>query len=221
MVLVMNKKIKKIIKMCYRFVSYIPFVNFYCCIHNHLKFGQKALFNCRIVCHGKNNYIILRGLGTIKNTNIVIYGNNNTIDIGENSSLNKGDICIENDNNTLLIGNNSVLCGETHIAVIEGTKVIIGDNCMLSSKIVFRTGDSHSVIDINGNRINPSKNITIGDHVWIGQDVKILKGVNISNDTVIGTGSIVTKSFFESNLIIAGNPASIKKYNINWLKERI
>lgn len=53
--------------------------------------------------------------------------------------------------------------------------------------------------------------IIIGDDVWIGVNATILPGVKIGNNCIIGAGSIITKSFEEDNLIIAGNPAKIIK----------
>ena len=92
---------------------------------------------------------------------------------------------------------------------------------MFSSEIVFRTGDSHSIIDLSGIRINHAKDIIIGDHVWIGHRVLVNKGVVISNNSGVGTGSVVTKKFNDENIIIAGCPAKIVKNDINWLGKRI
>ena len=44
----------------------------------------------------------------------------------------------------------------------------------------------------------------------------INKGVSIKQDTIIGTGSVVTKPFDESNVVIAGTPAKIVKRNVVW-----
>lgn len=74
---------------------------------------------------------------------------------------------------------------------------------------------------MDGNRINPAEDIEIGNHVWIGHRVLIQKGVRIPNNTVIGTGAIVTKKFDETNTILAGVPSKVVKHNINWLTERL
>ena len=92
---------------------------------------------------------------------------------------------------------------------------------MLSSNIYLRTGDSHSIIDMQGNRVNQSKNISIGEHVWIGQSVIVTKGVKVPSNSIIGAGSVVTKSFEESNVVLAGNPAFVRKRNVCWKRERI
>ncbi len=48
--------------------------------------------------------------------------------------------------------------------------------------------------------------------------VSILKGATIFDNSIVAFGSIVTKSFTETNVIIAGIPAKIVKTNINWKK---
>lgn len=52
------------------------------------------------------------------------------------------------------------------------------------------------------------KPIRIGKNVWLGGDVKILAGVTIGNNSIIGTGSIVTKDI-PSNVISVGNPCKV------------
>ena len=72
-----------------------------------------------------------------------------------------------------------------------------------------------------GKRINPAKSITVGDRVWLGNNTTVLKGAVISNDSIVATGSIVTKFFSESNVILAGNPAVVVKKGIRWIAERM
>ncbi|MEH1789732.1 MAG: acyltransferase [Nostoc sp.] len=56
-----------------------------------------------------------------------------------------------------------------------------------------------------------AKPTKIGDRVWIGANVTILKGVTIGNDAVIGAGSVVTKDIPEKAIAV-GNPAKVIKY---------
>ena len=66
-----------------------------------------------------------------------------------------------------------------------------------------------------------SKSIVIGDRVWIGNQATILKGSKVANDSIVSTGSIVTKEFVTSNIIIGGKPAKVLKEDVNWKHERI
>ena len=57
-----------------------------------------------------------------------------------------------------------------------------------------------------------SKPISIGDNVFIGTNVLILKGVKIGDRSIIGAGSVVTKNI-DLNEIWAGNPAMMISMN--------
>lgn len=217
----MRKQVKSIIEGLSWLINYMPFNNRFRFKGTKLKNENKILYKCKIDCKGNRNTIVLHSGGRLRNCLIRIRGNNNLIDIGEKTSMTDCELWIEDTNNEVLIGNNTLLSGKAHLACIEGSRITIGDNCLFSSDIIFRTGDSHSILDLHGNRINPSKNIQIKNHVWIGNKVFIGKGVTIEEDCVVGTGSIVTKSITDKNVIIAGVPAKVIKQDINWCSERI
>lgn len=62
------------------------------------------------------------------------------------------------------------------IVVSEQTNVIFGNDNLISYNTCIRTADSHIIYDsFSHKRINPSKGVYIGDHVWIGQHVLFLK----------------------------------------------
>ncbi|MHB1153399.1 MAG: acyltransferase [Eubacteriales bacterium] len=170
---------------------------------------------------GNNNHIIIHRNVRLNNCSIFISGNNNIIEIYDNCCLNTTEFWIEDDSCNIVLNKNITINGTTQLAVMEGKKIIINEDCMFSSDIVLRTGDSHSIVDIYGNRINPSDDIIIGKHCWLGAKTSILKGVKLPPNTIVGLGSIVTKSFSNENTIIAGNPAKVLKEQINWKRERI
>ena len=170
---------------------------------------------------GTGNTIIIDKWSQLNRCKIVIYGNNNVIHIGQNCKLTETCFWIEDDNNEISIADKTYLCGKTQLACIEGTRISIGEGCLFSSDILFRTGDSHSIVDMDGERINTSMNITIGNHVWIGVRAFIGKGVLISDNSIVGACSCVTRKFEQCNVVIAGNPAKIVKENIDWKNERL
>ena len=188
---------------------------------NKIKIGAVLMKNTTILVKGINNTITIKNLSRLVNCSIYISGNNNHIVISRRAGLNKTDLHMEDDNNKIFIGENTSFFGDTQLAAMEGTSIRIGEDCMFSSDIQFRTGDSHSIIDFNGKRLNPSENIYIGNHVWVGTKVICLKGVHIADNCIVGAGSLLTKKFNEENVIVAGNPAKIVKHNINWLVKRI
>ena len=151
----------------------------------------------------------------IYDSQIQFFGENNTVKIEHDCVLRNVDIWIS-DGGIIEVGHNTHFSGKTHMACIEGKKVHIGERCLFSDTITFRTGDSHSILDSDGKRINKAKDITIGDHVWIGQQVIVLKGSAVGADSIVGTGSLLTGKTYDSNSIIAGIPAKIVKQHVSW-----
>lgn len=57
-----------------------------------------------------------------------------------------------------------------------------------------------------------TENIYIGNNCWIGQNATILKGVKLGDHTIVAAGAVVTKSFPEGHMILAGIPANPIKH---------
>ena len=183
--------------------------------------GVSIIKGLKIISYGRDNEIIIGDFVRIKNSTIIFHGNNNRIIIKDFSSLNQIELYTEDSNNEILIGSHTSLCGKAHFAAIEGTKIHIGDNCLFSSDLHFRTGDSHSILNMQGERINKSQDIIIEDHVWVGTKVTCLKGVHVSRDSVVAVTTTICKDYDAPNVIIGGVPGRIIKTDINWSCERI
>jgi acetyltransferase-like isoleucine patch superfamily enzyme len=184
--------------------------------------GTPFLSHCNISVTGKNNIIILGTMSRLTRCNIHIDGNNNRVFIGDNCILHLGDFWIEDDGNCISVGNGTSISGSTHLAATEGTKILIGRDCMFSGEIAVRSGDSHSIIESGSHiRINHASDVTLGDHVWIGSRVILLKGSSVPDNSVVATGAIVTKKHDGAHVILAGNPAKVVRENIDWLRARI
>lgn len=130
----------------------------------------------------------------------------------------------------LIIGKNCKIGDYVHIAA--GEKVNIGDNCLAASKIFISDinhGDYSGTFEYSSPDIPPDKRkiftkpVSIGNNVWIGENVCILWGVKIGDNCIIGANSVVNKDI-PKNSIVAGSPAKIlKRYNINtnkWEKSK-
>jgi acetyltransferase-like isoleucine patch superfamily enzyme len=57
----------------------------------------------------------------------------------------------------------------------------------------------------------PSPPVVIGKYCWIGMGAIVLPGVTLGDFTVVGAGSVVTKSFPDGYCVIGGNPAKVIK----------
>lgn len=93
----------------------------------------------------------------------------------------------------------------------------IGNNVKVGADVIIMDSDAHSLDYMqrrNGSTDRPnahSKGITIEDDVLIGTRCIILKGVTIGARSVVGSGSVVTKSI-PADCIAAGNPCKVIKY---------
>lgn len=175
----------------------------------------------KIHIRGSNNRIIVEDFARLKGASIYINGDNNVITIGSWSYLGGTDLFIEDDGGSITIGSRTKFLGQTHLAVIEGTSITIGEDCLFSSNIQLRTGDSHSVLDLEGRRINASRDIVIGDHVWVGTGAFLNKGAGVPSRSIVGACAMVTKAFAEPNCALAGVPARVVKTGVDWSIRRI
>ena len=162
----------------------------------------------------------MNGNVNLASCSFFIQGSNNRIIIGEGSFLGAASFWIEDDNNVIEIGRKASVNSNCNFTCTEGHRLLIGEGCLFSSNINFQVGDGHGIFDINGNRLNLTEDIIIGDHVWIGKRASVLKGARIPANSVVGTGAIVTKQFTQENVVIAGVPAKVVKENIIWKKDR-
>jgi acetyltransferase-like isoleucine patch superfamily enzyme len=114
------------------------------------------------------------------------------------------------------IGANVSTTSAVSISATEGTTVTIGNDVMFASGNEVRADDGHPIFDVTtGKRVNVSKSITIGDHVWLGRLSAVLGGARIGNGTVIGYGSIVTGRI-PNNCVAVGTPARPVRYDTAW-----
>lgn len=91
----------------------------------------------------------------------------------------------------------------------------VGTDVLLGWNINIRDNDGHPIYQ-DKVLINPDRKIVVGNKVWIASYVDVLKGVSLADGTVVGTRSLVTKSFYKENILIAGVPAKAIKENISW-----
>ena len=92
--------------------------------------------------------------------------------------------------------------------ILDGAKVTFGDNVFVAPGCGFYTAGHPLDYERRNAGLEYAYPITIGDNVWIGAQVCVLPGVTIGCNTVIGAGSVVTKSI-PSNVLAAGNPCRV------------
>ena len=204
------------------FVKQIPARDYFC---KRMKIKSLEGGYCKIskYINGQNNYMQLGKNVHLYGTKIRINGNNNFISFGDNCYVGKNcSFWMEGNNIKITIKKNTSFTQSVHFCAQEDdSAIIIGEDCMFSNTIIVRTSDSHPIYDTSTNkRINPAKNVIIGNHVWIAPNSKVMKGVTIGNGCIIGSDSMVTKDL-PCNVLAVGHPAKIVKENIKWTREKL
>jgi len=88
--------------------------------------------------------------------------------------------------------------------VVARSNVTIGEECRIAWDVVIMDSDQHPV---PGKEMQ-HKPVVIGDRVWIGCRVIVLKGVRIGDRAVIAAGSVVTKDV-PAYAVVGGVPARV------------
>ena len=106
------------------------------------------------------------------------------------------------------------------MTIICSNHIEIRNSVLIGWDTLIMDNDFHYVKYRGQNRIPPCiGSVLIGEHVWIGCRVTILKNSSIPNGSVVASSSVITKQFTEPYILLAGNPAFVKKHNIEWLHD--
>jgi acetyltransferase-like isoleucine patch superfamily enzyme len=157
----------------------------------------------------------------ISNMQILIYHKSKgftNIEIGNNCCI-KGVLIIYRPHAKITIGNNAYIGSMTYVECAEaieiGNDVLVSMSCNLidtnshslhSYERVNDTIDWQSDLEHKNWNVVESKKITIMDKCWIGLRSIVMKGVVLNEGTIVGSGSVVTKST-DAFTAVAGNPA--------------
>lgn len=118
--------------------------------------------------------------------------------------------CYIGDGSKLSVGDNTQLGQNARL----GGPIKLGSYVMMGPDVVIM-GVTHDISDLSKPMVDPTnpsleKPVTIGNNVWIGTRAIIMPGVCIGDNSIIGAGAVVTKSF-GPNSVIGGVPAKLLK----------
>jgi acetyltransferase-like isoleucine patch superfamily enzyme len=184
---------------------------------NRVEYDGPPVPNVKINFTGSNNRVVVAVPAKLRNLNVDLNCDNGTLTIGEHPDgpAFGGSIRVGQDS-TVSIGRNVSSTNGVVISAVEGTTVTIGDDVMFASENQIRADDGHPIFDVtSGKRVNRSRDITIGNHVWLAWGATVLGGAAVGDGTVIGYGSVVTRSI-PNNCVAAGIPAKVVRRNIAW-----
>lgn len=179
----------------------------------------ETLKNITIKYYGENSLVKIHEGYNIAHLNLFV-GEGAYLELGKNLTIRFSfTIDAKAENTTISIGENACIgTGNIFAGDEEGLEVIIGKNFLSATDLYIRNSDGHTIYDLETKLpVNkPTFGIHIGNNVWCGYNVSIIKDANIPNNCVIGAGSVVGKREYCENSIIAGAPAKTVRKGIMW-----
>lgn len=196
-----------------------------------MKHILSKLFNVpttlRIKLYPYINRMILKSYGAVLGKNIQIPDKvhwlirGGKVCIGDNFYFSSGDAvnpigsnlqgAIYVESGASLTVENNVGMSSTRMWIHDSVK--IGDDVKIGGCVLMTDTDAHPMDFMtrrSSNEGTKSASIVIEDDVWIGAHCVILKGVTIGARSVVGAGSVVTKSI-PTDCVAAGNPCKVIK----------
>lgn len=105
--------------------------------------------------------------------------------------------------------------GMTGGSIVAAKRIIIGERVVVGANTIIMDTDFHP-LDLRERRLHPqdagTAPVIIEDDVFIGMNCLVMKGVTIGKGSVVGAGSVLTRSI-PAGVIAAGNPARMIREN--------
>ena len=156
-------------------------------IYSNLIIGDDVLIMGDIEFLLRGNGKIIIGNGVKLDSNIrLLSANDATLEINANTNIGKSTV------------------------INTGADITIGENVLISETVIFKVLHIQLRDNIIKLQTHEHSSISIGNDVWIGANSIVLKGVKMSNGSVLGANSLLNRDTEEYE-ICAGNPA--KKIN--------
>lgn len=177
--------------------------------------GKIVPFRSSVLIKGKNSEIMGNGM-LVLNSNTIRRNKRSTIvRLDENSKV------FVNGKFNFYYGSDVIVFAGGYLSLGSGyinsdtkircaNSITIGDDVAISHNVTILDSDFHNIEGVEN-----SAPVKIGDHVWIGTKVTILKGVSIGNGAIIAAGAVVTDNVPEK-VLVAGVPAKVIRENVEW-----
>lgn len=187
--------------------------------HNRNKMGFSAIAykGTRVSLSGSSEIAVGKGRLTLNAKwdncdpfcSMLFMGNNSHLQVDGSFDIYSGARIYVNEGATLRLGGGYV---NHNFNISCFDSISIGRGVVISENVTVRDSDNHKVYPSQDPMTQP---IVIGNHVWIGMNVTILKGVRIGDGAIVAAGAVVTKDVPE-NTLVGGVPARVLKTDISW-----
>lgn len=187
----------------------------------HLRETPGSSFtSSKVAFYGTGNVLHVEDGAQLRNCTLNFRGDGAVVHVRASRRAAQLKVTVYNES-VFYLGPGASFTSAARILPSERTHVIIGSDAMFSSRVAFRTADPHLVYSATTHRrINPSRSIWIGDHVWLGEESLVLKGARVGSGSILAARSVVTKDV-PSNATAAGAPARVVGSQIFWTRPSV
>ncbi|MGX9418453.1 acyltransferase [Vibrio sp. WJH972] len=202
-------------------IKILPKISIIKSVYYSFKFRGKIIIgkNCRLYLKKDakisfaNNYSSLYlgiHFNRIEGTILDLH-ENSVLHVGKSVGIHRGSKVVVRKNAVLSIGDNTFF--NENCRVQCGKKISIGESTSIGWNCNILDSDLHGIY-IDDKLSNMDSPIVIGSNVWIGANSIVLKGADLSDNTILGISSVFKSKSSDSGYIYAGNPAvKIKKFD--------
>lgn len=147
--------------------------------------------------------VVVNGCGSVVVGDRVTFGCNKSPKSGNGAIL----LQARDAGAQIVIGEKTAL--SNNVSMIARLRIEIGRYCLIGDGVQVVDSDFHGIQpDERRNTSGETEGVRIGDNVWLGSRVMVLKGVTIGNDSIIAAGAVVTSNIPDS-VIAGGVPAKV------------
>lgn len=153
-------------------------------------------------------------------TSLLVSGAGATVLLGPESEFTAGNIYCGAGSSVIFDGGVTA----TREAVVDarnGGSIIAKWGQLWAANVYVATDDMHRLESVEtGTRLNPyGATITLGRHLWLGRDVIVTGHVDMGDDVVVGTRSLVRGQKIPANTAVAGVPARVIREGVTWRED--
>ena len=167
---------------------------------------------------GARDNLVVVGPIEVARLLITVQGSGNVVWIGGGRKF-AGRITVAGRDNLFHAGVGAT-CNTGHFVMrSQRRSILIGEGSMLSFDIKVRCSDMHGIFDVEtGEQLNPAESVCIGPHVWLGEEVIVLKGAEIGAGAIVGARALVSASVPPRSLSV-GVPAKVLREGVSWTRQ--
>ncbi|WP_139820684.1 acyltransferase [Krasilnikoviella flava] len=187
----------------------------------HLRESAGSAFDASSVTFdGTGNVLVVEDGARLRNTRLRFMGNGSVVYLRRSARFTEVIATVFHES-VLYLGPGCSFTSPARFLPTERKHVIVGADAMFSSRVTFRTADPHLVYSVHDHRrVNASRSVWIGDHVWLGEDSLFLKGARVGSGSILGARAVVTKQV-PSNASAGGVPAKVIGTDVFWTRPSV